>query len=465
MPAAESPLSQSAEPTTWNFKLLAQNDLGGFGGMGEGMSVTIAKDGRRIIWLAHESAPKNFTGVDVSDPRNPKVVVQTDLPQAFMRSNSLECSGNIMAVAYQTQKKGQQPAGLELFDVSVPEKPRSISFFDCSGATSRGVHQLWFCDGEYVHMASGAPDFKPSHPSDDQFYRCIDVRDPSKPKEVGRWWMPGTSATDNIAPPPRHPLDKGYRAHNTNVYPQKPDRLYLCYIDGGMFVMDIKDKANPKMISHWTNSPPYTGFMHTAVPLFERNLMLVTDESTENAAKDWPKLIWVLDMRDETHPISDRHLPAAAGRRLQGPRRPFRRAQYPRERGGADGLAVRPDRARHLLQRRPARLRHFQSVSAEGSRRLRAAAAERHAGRRGAAQRRVRRRARRSSTPSIATPAGSMCWRWIFECHCHAPGLSRASRLRGEPGEAVRQLSRGPSPDSRLTRIDPLRTAVIVMEP
>ncbi|MGA8997797.1 MAG: hypothetical protein WB463_07945, partial [Pseudolabrys sp.] len=277
MSTASNPLNKSAEPTTWNFKLLAQNDLGGFGGMGEGMSVQIAKDGRRIIWLAHESAPKNFTAVDVSDPRNPKVVVQTDLPKPYMRSNSLELSGDIMAVAYQTQKVGQQPAGLELFDVSVPEKPRSISFFDTSGPTSRGVHQLWFCDGEYVHMASGSPDFKPSHPQDDQFYRCIDVRNPSKPIEVGRWWMPGTSATDNVAPPPRHPLDKGYRAHNTNVYPQRPDRLYLCYIDGGMFVMDIKDKANPKVISHWTNSPPYTGFMHTAVPLFDRELMLVTD--------------------------------------------------------------------------------------------------------------------------------------------------------------------------------------------
>ena len=74
--------------------------------MGEGMSIQIAKDGRRIIWLAHESAPKNFTAVDVSDPRKPKVVVQTDLPQAYMRSNSLEVSGDIMAVAYQTQKRG-----------------------------------------------------------------------------------------------------------------------------------------------------------------------------------------------------------------------------------------------------------------------------------------------------------------------------------------------------------------------
>ena len=92
------PLKQQAEPTTWNFKLLAQNDLGGFGGMGEGIAVQVAKDGRRIAWIAHESAPKNFTGVDVSDPRNPKVVVQTDLPHAQVRSNSLELSGDILAV-------------------------------------------------------------------------------------------------------------------------------------------------------------------------------------------------------------------------------------------------------------------------------------------------------------------------------------------------------------------------------
>src|ERR1700675_427048 len=136
----QSPITKSYQPITWNFKLLANDMLGGFGGMGEGMSVQIAPDGRRIIWLAHESAPKNFTAVDVSDPRKPKVVVQTDLPQAFMRSHSLDVTGHIMAVPYQPQKVGQKPAGLEVFDISVPEKPRSISFFDCSGERSRGVH-------------------------------------------------------------------------------------------------------------------------------------------------------------------------------------------------------------------------------------------------------------------------------------------------------------------------------------
>ena len=75
MSAKDSPLSGGAnESIEWNFKLIGHHELNGFGGMGEGMAVQVAPDGRRIIWLAHESAPKNFTAVDVSDPRKPKVV-------------------------------------------------------------------------------------------------------------------------------------------------------------------------------------------------------------------------------------------------------------------------------------------------------------------------------------------------------------------------------------------------------
>ena len=294
------------EATIRNFKLLAHHGLDGFGGMGEGMSIQIAPDGRRILWLAHESAPKNFTGVDVSDPRSPKVVIQTDLPAAHMRSNSLETVGNIMAVAYQVQKHGQKPAGFELFDISVPEKPRSIAFVDASGPGSRGVHQLWFCDGETVHMAAGAPDFVAHNPLDDQFYRAFDVRNPSKPVEASRWWLPGTRQGDSApAPvrhkPPRH--DMGFRAHNTNVYPQRPDRVYLGYIDGGMLILDISDRASPKPLCRWDNSPPFSGFTHTVLPLFERELLVVTDESVVDDAKDWPKLIWIIDGRDETNPV------------------------------------------------------------------------------------------------------------------------------------------------------------------
>src|ERR1700691_1828688 len=108
-----------------NMRLLAQTDLAGCGGLGEGMSMQLAKDGRRILWLAHESAPKNFTGVDVSDPKTPKLVGSSELAHRQMRSNSLEVCGDIMAVAYQTVKQGAQPAGIEIFDISAPESPRS----------------------------------------------------------------------------------------------------------------------------------------------------------------------------------------------------------------------------------------------------------------------------------------------------------------------------------------------------
>jgi hypothetical protein len=271
--ADTSPLAKgNYEPVAWNFKLLAQHELQGFGGMGEGMSIQIAPDGRRILWLAHESAPKNFTGVDVSDPRKPKVVVQTDLPQPHMRSNSLEVTDNVMAVAYQTQKVGLQPAGFELFDISVPEQPKSIAFFDCSGPHSRG-----------------------------------------------------TRVGDSTPPPERHPkplLDRGNRAHNTNVYPDRPERCYLGYIDAGMFIMDISDKSRPKPVSRWDNSPPNTGFTHTVLPLFDRNLMIVTDESTIDNAADWPKLIWILDARDEQHllPIATCPLPSPEGYANRGGR-------------------------------------------------------------------------------------------------------------------------------------------------
>jgi len=99
--AAEGSLrsGEQAPQLALNMKLLAHNELAGFGGVGEGINLQKAKDGRRILWLAHESAPKNFTAVDVTDPRNPKLVVQTDLPHNDVRSNSLDVVGDIMAVA------------------------------------------------------------------------------------------------------------------------------------------------------------------------------------------------------------------------------------------------------------------------------------------------------------------------------------------------------------------------------
>src|SRR5215470_10552070 len=119
-----------------NMKLVSHHELQGFGGIGEGMAMQLAKGGRRILWLAHESAPKNFTAVDVSDPRAPEVILQTELPHAKVRSNSLDIVGDTMVVAYQTKTPGLTPAGFDIFDIARPEHPRLISHFDASGPYS-----------------------------------------------------------------------------------------------------------------------------------------------------------------------------------------------------------------------------------------------------------------------------------------------------------------------------------------
>jgi hypothetical protein len=277
------------------------------------MGMQITRDQRRILWLAHESAPKNFTGVDVSDPRQPKVVVQTELPHAKVRSNSLDVVGDTMVVAYQTKEAGLKPAGFDIFDISIPEAPRLVSHFDASGPHSRGVHAVWFVDGETVHLAGGAADFTPTHLNDDQFYRIIDVRNTSSPIEVGRWWYPGTRQGDAAPPPQRMApeFESGFRAHNTNVFPQRPDRAYIGYIDGGAVILDIADKTDPKLITIWRYSPPFNGFCHTVLPLFDRGLLIVSDECVRDDGIDWPKLVRMVDARVETNLVPIATFPPA----------------------------------------------------------------------------------------------------------------------------------------------------------
>lgn len=82
-----------------NMRLISHHDLDGFGNIGEGVALHRTSDGRRIYYMAHESGPKDFTSVDVTDIKNPKLVTQTELPYPHLRSNSLAIVGNTMLVA------------------------------------------------------------------------------------------------------------------------------------------------------------------------------------------------------------------------------------------------------------------------------------------------------------------------------------------------------------------------------
>ena len=287
-----------------NMRLISHHDLNGFGNIGEGVHLHVNRDGRRILYLAHESAPKDITSIDVTDVANPRVVSQTELPYPHLRSNSLAIVDDVMLVAYQSQQPGQPGTGMGVYDISNAEEPRRIGFMDLGSPYSRGCHCLWWVDGEYAHLSTGAADFQPRDQKDDQFYMIVDVRDPANPVEAGRWWVPGAREGDDAPPLPRHPrFDSGHRLHNANVYPQRPDRAYCGYLDSGVFILDISDKAAPSVVGSINVAPPFPGFCHTVLPLFSRDLMVVTHEAVREKGEDHPKLIWMMDIREETNPV------------------------------------------------------------------------------------------------------------------------------------------------------------------
>ncbi|HZS02283.1 MAG TPA: hypothetical protein VFE37_26440 [Chloroflexota bacterium] len=299
-----------------DFALVAHHDLAGAGNGGEGLVLQRRPDGRRIFYVAHESAPMAASILDVTDPRQPELLCQLPVEHPGVRGNSLAVADNLLLVARQVARAGDEPAGLWLYDVSDPAAPRELAFFNTGGGVSRGVHFVWCVDGKYAHISTGAPDFQPTMPPDDQFYMIVDVSDPEQPHEVGRWWLPGTRQGDTAPPiqPRRKPRDNGVRMHNANVLPARPDRAYLGYIDGGVLVLDIADPTAPRLVGRLEHPPELPGYAHTATPLPDRKLLVLTEESVMPAGSDAPKLIRLVDISDETQPCFRAALPDPANR-------------------------------------------------------------------------------------------------------------------------------------------------------
>jgi hypothetical protein len=194
--AHADPIPPVAEAS--NMRIIGHSNLNGVGKGGEGLALRQYPIGQRVLFLAHESAPMCLSVIDVTNPEDPKVIVQLPVEAESVRCNSLGLSGTTLAVAHQVEKAGQPHAGMDTYDVTDPAHPKKLSYFDTSGPSSRGVHYLWFADGQYAYLSTGAKDFTPHNKDDDQFLMIVDLRDPAHP-ETGRWWLPGTRVGDGAA--------------------------------------------------------------------------------------------------------------------------------------------------------------------------------------------------------------------------------------------------------------------------
>lgn len=298
-PAVHSGSAGGGEPTPtwetagqWNMPQIGHNRLGGGGKMGEGFGELKTADGRRILYAAEESGPGCFSVVDVTVPSKPKLLKQTYVPNEHTRCNSLDIAPgrDLLVVANQVSEPGQKTAGLRIYDISKPAQPRQIGFFDASGPYSRGAHYVWMDDDRYAYLSTGLPNFHPRRAGkDDQIFVILDLLHPAHPRLVSKWWYPGTRVGDKAPLPKPDRIDSGCRAHNTDVFPEQPNRAYVGYIDCGIVVLDISDKAHPKALKLRDDSPPTTGFTHTVMPINGGKDLFVTHEAVQDNCGDAPK--------------------------------------------------------------------------------------------------------------------------------------------------------------------------------
>ena len=228
-----------AVPSSHGFTVLAQHPLGG---RGDGMQVGRNGD---FVYVGHTGTTGAGTSIlDVTDARNPRLVAQWDAP-ANSHTHKVAIADGLLLVnhekfPYRTPPAGPVSTGLAVYRLDDPAAPRKIGFWDCGGL---GVHRVVWTGGRYAHMSATPAGFR------DRIWVVVDLADPARPVEAGRWWWPGQALDER----PDWPSGQRYAAHHALV---EGDRAYLGFDDAGMVVLDIEDIT--RLIhysSYWRNGP------------------------------------------------------------------------------------------------------------------------------------------------------------------------------------------------------------------
>ena len=262
-------------------RTIGHSDLGGFG---DGMQVVQEGD---ALYVGHFGPSGMGTSVlDIADRSNPRLVKQWQSPEGS-HTHKVQVADGLLLVNHE-QFRGGDPfsAGMAVYSLADPFDPQQIGWFDSTG---RGVHRVVWTGGNYAYVSAIPDGF------DDRIWVVVDMSDPTKPVEAGRWWWPGQWTGGGETP--RWPTGKRYAAHHALV---DGDRAYLGYGDGNLVILDIADVAKPQQIGGLQWEPG--GDTHTCMPLPGRDLLVVTDEVVTNNCEGEEHFVRVLDISDDTQP-------------------------------------------------------------------------------------------------------------------------------------------------------------------
>ncbi len=292
----------NTEPLARNVKRVSHLDLPGAG------QVYVA-GGYAYVGHITNKQRLGTSIVDVSDPRKPKLVTQLLVDEPDSHSHKARVIGDLMIVNVEQnmgalgrkaenlateERKPYGEGGFKVYDVSNRSAPKLITHHRTFG---RGVHRFDM-DANYAYISTEMEGYVGN------ILVIYDLRDPAKPREVSRWWMPGQHVAGGETPTWR---GRRNRLHHALRF---GNELWAGCWHAGLRVIDIADIRAPRTIGEYNYHPPFPEPSHTFMPVPERIdgrriAVAIDEEDHAHSAEEMARrrgrphgCLWVLDVTD-----------------------------------------------------------------------------------------------------------------------------------------------------------------------
>ncbi len=260
----------------------------------KGFSVIDVRDAKNPHAVGYIAAPPNTWNIhlQVHDDRLLVIHAKDMFAAAEFADERAYYSGALGKTVGTAEAKGTRDwsAGIAVYDIAKAGTPRRIGFMPVEGG---GIHRVWYTGGPWAYASVLLDGFT------DYIFMTIDMSSPAQPREAGRWWIPGMNLAAGETP--SWPAARRYGLHHAIIH---GDLAYAAWRDAGMVVLDVADRAKPKLVVHRNWSPPFGGGTHNCLPLPDRDLLIVLDEAVLDHQEDGLKFIWVFDNRVPQNPVS-----------------------------------------------------------------------------------------------------------------------------------------------------------------
>ena len=278
-----------------NFRLLGHDKSAAWGGG----SIVEVRKGHAYVGAVGRSSyngSEGFTVHDVRDPCNPRKVAEFLAPPGIHMHKLRIVGDDILYVnseAIPNEAGKTARTGLYIFDISKPDQPRQVGFYDTPGS---GPHRFGVDNKRQLAFL----------PNDAEGWNrrviwTLDISDPLKPEVISIWGLPWQKADGQGVGNDPMPADSTCTLHGPPVI--RGDRMFAAFWGGGVAVIDCSDLADMKLVGHVSWSPPFPGSNHTAWPIGDRPYLVVTDEARARQNYWDSQFMWILDIRDETKPL------------------------------------------------------------------------------------------------------------------------------------------------------------------